>query len=96
MFWRARWLDAAERLTAAEIALVSDQELLAMIEEAIKDELRIGTPVTFSAEQVTQIIALACSEPLASGRPISQVPGNCGSNQTRDCRNISTRSVERF
>jgi len=22
MFWRARWLDAAERLTAAEIALV--------------------------------------------------------------------------
>jgi len=42
MFWRARWLDAAERLTAAEIALVSDQELLAMIEEAIKDELRIG------------------------------------------------------
>jgi len=64
MFWRARWLDA-ERLTAAEIALVSDQELLAMIEEAIKDELRIGTPVTFSAEQVTQIIALACSEPLA-------------------------------
>jgi len=42
-----------------------------MIEEAIKDELRIGTPVTFSAEQVTQIIALACSEPLASGRPIS-------------------------
>jgi len=54
MFWRARWLDAAERLTA-EIALVSDQE--AMIEEAIKDELRIGTPVTFSAEQVTQIIA---------------------------------------
>jgi len=57
--------------------------------EAIKDELRIGTPVTFSAEQVTQIIALACSEPLASGRPISHwVPGNCGrSNQTRDCRN---------
>jgi len=81
-------MDAAERLTA-EIALVSDQELLAMIEEAIKDELRIGTPVTFSAEQVTQIIALACSEPLASGRPISHgVPGNCGrSNQTRDCRN---------
>jgi len=42
MFWRARWLDAAERLTA-EIALVSDQELLAMIEEAIKDELRIAS-----------------------------------------------------
>jgi len=31
-----------ERLTAAEI-IVSDQEPLAMIEEAIKDELRIGT-----------------------------------------------------
>jgi len=75
---------------------VSDQELLAMIEEAIKDELRIGTPVTFSAEQVTQI-ALACSEPLAGttnqslgARKLRQ------SNQTRDCQTISTRSVERF
>lgn len=25
IFWRVRWLDAAERLTAAEIALVSDR-----------------------------------------------------------------------
>jgi len=55
---------------------------MAMIEEAIKDELRIGTPVTFSAEQVTQIIALACSEPLASGRPIIGVPGKLWQKQS--------------
>ncbi len=99
MFWRARWLDAVERLIAAEIALVSDQELLAMIEEVLKDELRIGTPVTFSAEQVTQIIALACSDPLASGRPISHWSAReiaAEAIKRGIVETISTRSVERF
>lgn len=69
--WRCRWLDAVARLTAAEIAGVSDKELMAIIEEVLMDEPRSGTRVTFSAEQVTQIIAIALSDPSASGRPIS-------------------------
>lgn len=64
---------------------VSDKELLAMIEEVLTDEPRSGAPVTFSAEQVTQIIAIACSDPLASGRPISHWSG----------KEIATEAVKR-
>jgi len=82
MFWRARWLDAAERCSSRN-STRGDQELLAMIEEAIKDELRI-TPVTFSAEQVTQIIALACSE-----------PGFRTTNQSLECQEIAAEAIKR-
>jgi len=54
--WRFRWLAEVPRLTAAEVTQVSDKELLAMIEELLKDEPREGTPIKFTAEQVTQII----------------------------------------
>jgi putative transposase len=42
------------------------------IEETLMDEARSGTPPTFSAEQVCQIIAVACEEPKLSGRPITE------------------------
>jgi putative transposase len=42
------------------------------VPERLQDAPRPGAPVTFSAEQGCQIIALACELPEASGRPISQ------------------------
>jgi putative transposase len=97
--WRHRWLDAVARLTAAEIAGVTDKELQVMIEEVLMDEPRSGTPVTFSAEQVTQIIAIACSAPLASGRTISHWSSREIAEEAIKrgiVEIISTRSVERF
>lgn len=97
--WRRRWLCAVDRLTAAEIAGVSDKELLAMIEEVLTDEQRSGAPVTFSAEEVTQIIAIACSDPLASGRPISHWSSKeiaAEAVKRTIVETISTRSVQRF
>lgn len=97
--WRHRWLEAVDRLTAAEIAGVTESELQVMIEEVLMDEPRSGTPVTFSAEQVTQIIAIACSEPLASGRTISHWSSREIAEEAIKrgiVEIISTRSVERF
>lgn len=97
--WRQRWLDAVERLTAAEISGVSDKELQAMIEEVLMDEPRSGTPPTFTAEQVTQIIAIACSNPSASGRPISHWSAKEIASEAMKrgiVETISTKSVERF
>lgn len=70
-----------------------------MIEEVVTDELRSGAPVTFSAEQVTQIIAIACSDPLASGRPISHWSGKEIATEAVKrtiVETISTRSVSVF
>jgi len=38
----------------------------------LADEARSGKPPTFSAEQICQIIAIACEEPALSGRPITE------------------------
>jgi putative transposase len=35
------------------------------------DRPRGGSPGKFTAEQVTQILAIACEEPEASGRPVT-------------------------
>ena len=97
--WRSRWLDAVDRLTAAEIAGVSDKELQAMIEEVLMDDPRSGAPVTFSAEQLTQIIAIACSYPAASGRPISHWSAREIAEEAIKrgiVETISPRTVERF
>ncbi|WP_414588453.1 helix-turn-helix domain-containing protein [Scytonema sp. PCC 10023] len=97
--WRCRWLMAVEKLTAAEIARVSDRELMAMIEEVVTDEPRCGAPMKFSAEQLTQIIAIACSDPNASECPISHWSSTAIMVEAIErgiVENISLRSVQRF
>lgn len=58
--WRGRWANAQERLAA-----LADQPkcLRAAIEEILSDQPRPGKPVNFTAEQIGQIVALACETP---------------------------------
>jgi putative transposase len=62
--WRQRWQ------SFAGIAL---DEL--SVRERLEDGPRPGKPTTIGAEQVCQIVALACVAPEKSGRPISQWTG---------------------
>lgn len=59
--WRQRWLDL-QALPAAELSA----------EERLQDLPRPGAPARITADQVCQIAALACEQPAASERPISQ------------------------
>jgi transposase len=59
--WRSRWLALAP-------ASLADLPL----EERLTDAARSGKPATITAEQVCQIVALACESPAEAGRPISQ------------------------
>lgn len=45
------------------------------IADRLSDAPRSGKPVRITAEQVCQIIELACERPERSGRPISQWTG---------------------
>ncbi len=58
--WRTRWVAAEERLAAAEQEGANDKDLAALLRELLSDEPRPGGPSTFTAEQLTQIIAVAC------------------------------------
>jgi len=97
--WRDRWLQAADRLAAAEADGVRDPDLLDMVEAALDDAPRPGGPATFSAEQVVAIVALACEPPSKSGRPISHWTHAELADEVKKrgiARSISPRSVGRF
>ena len=59
--WRKRWLGQQP---------VSLEDL--PVEDRLGDKPRSGAPRRITAEQVCQIVALACETPEGSGRPISQ------------------------
>jgi transposase len=95
--WRKIWLENEERLGAAEEA--SERELRQAMEEALSDRPRSGAPPTFSAEQVCQIVAVACETPSESGRPLT----HWSTTELADeavrrgiVEDISARSVGRF
>ncbi len=69
--WRGRWLAAAPRLAAAEAAGGDDGALTKQVVAVLDDQPRAGAPPTFSAEQICQIVALACAPPAESGRPVT-------------------------
>lgn len=67
--WRRRWRDAWENLTLLECT--EPRRLRQAIRDTLRDAPRSGSPGKFTAEQVTQILAVACEPPEQSGRPIT-------------------------
>lgn len=62
--WRDRWFSFAD-LPLEELS----------VSERLEDAPRPGAPATITAEQICQIVALACEAPGQSDRPISQWTG---------------------
>src|SRR3954452_1707468 len=72
--WRRRWQDAFSNLIRIECS-DDPPALRKAIEGLLSDEPRPGCPGKFTAEQLTQLIALACEPPEKSGRPITHWTG---------------------
>ncbi len=68
--WRQRWRDAWDALTLLECS--DSRRPRAAIQEAFRDAPRAGCKGKFTAEQVVEILAVACEPPEKSGRPITQ------------------------
>lgn len=69
--WRRRWQQSFGALVAIECR-ESQAEFRRAIEDVLSDAPRSGSTGSFTAEQVTQILALACEPPEQSGRPIDR------------------------
>ena len=67
--WRQRWREAWESLCVWECR--ECHRLRDAVLEVLADAPRAGAPATFTAEQVAQIVALACESPQLSKRPIN-------------------------
>jgi hypothetical protein len=68
--WRSRWADAFPAIATAE-AGGHTADLEALIQTVLSDRPRSGAPLTYTAEQVCQIIAVSRENPQHSGHPVS-------------------------
>ena len=97
--WRDRWLDSVGILTSVEMNSEDEKELEKVILEKLTDLQRPGTPDKFTAEQVTQILALACEQPSLSQRPINSWTNRELADEAERrgiVTSISRRTVGRF
>src|SRR5438874_12291141 len=97
--WRQRWLALTSKLEQLASEGVRDKVRTAVSEEALTDTRRPGAPATFTAEQIVQIVAVACENPAEAGRPISHwTPREVADEVIKRgiVETISTRSVGRF
>lgn len=69
--WRRRWQQSFEALVAIECRETQAQ-LRRAIEDVLSDAPRSGSVGKFTAEQVTQVLAVACEAPEQSGRPVDR------------------------
>jgi putative transposase len=96
--WRQRWRDSWQSLIVVECE-EGIEELGQVIEELLNDLPRSGWAGKFSAEQVTQIIAVACEPPEESGRPVTHwTPRELADEAIKRgiVESISPRQVGRF
>ena len=94
--WRGRWLQEWEGLKAQ---VCEAKPLLSLVEEVLSDKPRAGAPASFTAEQIVQIMAVACEKPEESGRPISHWSARELADESlkrKIVEQISPRSVGRF
>lgn len=96
LLWRGRWHQEWAEL---KVRVGEAKPLLKVIEELLSDKARAGAPAIFSAEQIVQIIAIACEKPEDAGRPISHWSVRELAEEALKRRivgQISRRSVGRF
>jgi putative transposase len=94
--WRGRWAEAEAQLAALEN---HPHDLRALIATVLADAPRSGAPGDFTAEQIVQIVNLACRPPAAVGRPIDAwTPRELADEAVKQgiVGTISARSVGRF
>jgi putative transposase len=97
--WHRRWLALTPKLERIEAEGSSDKALTTVIVASLTDQPRAGAPATFTAEQIVQIVAVACEAPADSERPISHWTPREVADEVRKrgiVETISTRSVGRF
>jgi putative transposase len=86
--WRGRWLEF-QPLAESDLSWA----------ERLQDLPRSGAPAKFTADQICQVVAIACEKPTESGRPISQWSGREIADeliQRGIVESISARHAARF
>jgi hypothetical protein len=68
--WRKRWAEAQNTLLEMEQE-EENNKYYQKIQDILTDQEKPGVPAKFTAEQICQILAVACEKPEDSGLPLS-------------------------
>lgn len=96
--WRKRWAANQSRLAEAEVD-ASEKDFTALVVAVLNDSPRPGCPTKFTAEELTQILSVACEPPSDSGRPVTHWTPRELSDEVikrRIVDQISPRHIDRF
>lgn len=96
--WRRRWKQSFDALVAVECR-ESPAALRRAIVDVLEDAPRSGSSGKFTAEQVTQVLAVACEPAGQSGRPIDEWTGRELADelvQRGIVSSISTSQINRY
>lgn len=97
--WRNRWAAGEASLAEAEAQEATQKDLENRVLTVLSDNPRSGAPATFTPEQLTRILAVACEPPSDSGVPISHwTPAELAREVIKReiVESISPRHVDRF
>lgn len=97
--WRQRWQATTDQRAAIAAEEEPTPTLREAVEATLRDAYRRGTPATFTAEQVVQIVAISCEDPQTSGYPVSHwTPKEVAAEAIKRglVASISPRQVGRF
>ena len=97
--WRRRWAAHQEQLANAEQEGAKGKDLARLIREILSDNPRSGAPSKFSAEELVQIISVACEPPKDSGRPVNRWTPSELADEVMGrgiVEEISPRHIDRF
>jgi transposase len=97
--WRTRWAEMVPRLDEAERAGANDKDFARLLREVLDDSPRPGGPPKFSAEELAQIMSVACEPPEESERPVSHwTPAELADEVAKRgiVDSISPRHIDRF
>lgn len=72
--WRRRWQESYHALLSIQLN-EPRAVLVRAIMDVLRDAHRSGSPCKFSAEQVIELVSIACEEPRASDRPVESWTG---------------------
>lgn len=72
--WRRRWQKSYAALLAIQLK-EPKAVLVRSVTDVLRDGHRSGAACKFSAEQVVELVSMACEDPRASGRPVEDWTG---------------------
>ncbi len=92
--WRRRWQASYKALLCIQLN-ESKAALVRAVMDVLRDAHRSGTACKFSAEQVVQLVSIACEDPRASGRPVEDWTGAELADEMQKRQIVDSISVSR-